>query len=404
MATASRRLPLLRPLSAAACALLAACGGGGKSNPTSVDQPELPSVQQGIFRDSPVTGLSYVSGSESGVTDAEGRFTCATGQDVAFSIGSLSLGQMPCATLAHPPALTSSGSFVDPRALNISRLLLVLDSDGDPTNGVGISEGLRSVAASWAPVDFAAADFPAELAQVISDVFSVDGRVIAVPPTSNEAYAHMEPRLACAYSGVFGGVLRTSANSGVGQAVVLVYRNPASGTDAFALMPYGSRDYLFAPITGFVTLGTRPTLTSTGDANVPSFDGAYATPDTISGQWVNPANDTGKNGTLSARRIGPVSGEYKFVGEYGANRDFGGLSVVWSGDSLSGEVYRTTNGEHLALTGVRVAGDEFELHLESVEETATAILMRDAAGEPVSLVGGWPGAYNGAFQAYGCRL
>ena len=52
-----------------ASALLLGCGGGGGGTPESTG-----SRLQGAFIDSPVSGLTYTAGTESGVTDTSGNF------------------------------------------------------------------------------------------------------------------------------------------------------------------------------------------------------------------------------------------------------------------------------------------------------------------------------------------
>jgi hypothetical protein len=128
---------------------------------------------------------------------------------VTFSIGQIVLGTAECSTLLHPPALRGSGSLFDPEALNIARLLLMLDGDQYPATGITISTGLRDIADNWAPVDFGAADFAAELVRIIADIASIEGRTVAAPPTTADAFSHLDASLACAYSGAFRGTFST---------------------------------------------------------------------------------------------------------------------------------------------------------------------------------------------------
>ena len=72
---------LLFPLFALA---LAACGGSGSSSTASV----------GTFTDAGlVSGLQYQTATQSGVTDANGKFHYLSGETVTFKVGNIVLGQ-----------------------------------------------------------------------------------------------------------------------------------------------------------------------------------------------------------------------------------------------------------------------------------------------------------------------
>jgi hypothetical protein len=121
--------------------IMVGCGGGGDGDGGTIDNtppppPPLEAVQNGVFKDSNVSGLDFESGLEIGITDANGRFTCETGKDVTFSIGSVVVGQAECTTLIMPPSLVTSGAIDDLETLNIARFLQMLDEDGSPTDGL----------------------------------------------------------------------------------------------------------------------------------------------------------------------------------------------------------------------------------------------------------------------------
>lgn len=65
-------------------ALLVACGGGGGGG-GSTSSSSATSV--GVFLDSPVAGINYRTESQSGQTDAQGRFNFVQGETVTFSVG-----------------------------------------------------------------------------------------------------------------------------------------------------------------------------------------------------------------------------------------------------------------------------------------------------------------------------
>ena len=125
-------------LAAAAILSLSGCGGGGGSS-----APAAATVT-GQFIDAAVAGLDYTcSGSgKVGVTNAEGEYTCNEGDSVEFSLGGYVLGSVTAANgIVTPYTLSPSDVKV---AINIAQLLQTIDEDGDPTNGITISEEMKA--------------------------------------------------------------------------------------------------------------------------------------------------------------------------------------------------------------------------------------------------------------------
>ena len=139
--------------------------------------------------------------------------------------------------------------------------------------------------------------------------------------------------------------------------------------------------------------------------------GRFSTPDRITGTWDNPAqigtieaNLLNSGGSLAAKRIGPSSGQYRFVGSIEGSSTFSALTLSLDGDAVSGEVFGITSGNVLAVAGTRSpVDDSIELTLEGASSPVTAQLLRDGRGRPSILTGGWPDS-DGSFTAYGCRL
>jgi cyanophycinase len=115
-------------LYAAIAFTLTACGGG--STPDA--------LLQGQWAD-PMAGLSYSTSSGlSGTTDALGRYNYRAGDTVLFTLGKLRLGEIPAgAQLAVADLAAATAS--DASTLNLAQLLLSLDEDANPANGVQIS-------------------------------------------------------------------------------------------------------------------------------------------------------------------------------------------------------------------------------------------------------------------------
>ena len=125
----------------ATLATTSACSGGGSSSPAaSVDNPLT-----GVFVDAPVEGLNYQTETMSGITDENGTFKYHEGETVTFMIGDLMLGSAPGSDIMTPIDLVP-GAFdeTDPTVTNICRLLQSLDWDGDLSNGIMITDTMRS--------------------------------------------------------------------------------------------------------------------------------------------------------------------------------------------------------------------------------------------------------------------
>lgn len=136
----SRRTTLLRrALATLLVASLVACGGSG-SGSGSLPATD-PTAGIATFIDSKVEGLSYRSFSYNGVTDKNGNFPYAPGEQVAFSVGDLVLGSVvPVGDKVTPLDLVPDAkSATDERVTRILRILQTLDADDDPENGIKIS-------------------------------------------------------------------------------------------------------------------------------------------------------------------------------------------------------------------------------------------------------------------------
>jgi len=182
-------------------AILMGCGGGGGDGTTSGGGV---STATGIFKDSNVSGLNYVSGSQSGVTGADGTFTYEVGQSVTFSVGGVTIGSVTGQSIVTPVDLVAGGSSSSMQVQNIVRFLMMLDVDGDASNGIVISSAVQTMAVNWSQVDFSTTDLSTALTSIISDATSVDG-VTHTLPSSTVAKSHMESTLLCVYAGAFRG-------------------------------------------------------------------------------------------------------------------------------------------------------------------------------------------------------
>lgn len=123
-------------LSIAAASVLMFTGCGSSSS-TPAETPDY----NGKFVDSAVAGVSFVCGSVSGTTAADGTFgTCPADSTTTFSIGGLTLGSSAVTGdgifFVTDIVGTSRDDISNEAVLKIAVLLQSLDSDGDPTNGI----------------------------------------------------------------------------------------------------------------------------------------------------------------------------------------------------------------------------------------------------------------------------
>lgn len=146
-------------------AFFACSGENEETTPNST-----PSVQTGIFIDAAVAGISYETATQSGITDANGHYNYLEGEDVVFSIGSISLPSTLARIVVTPLTIAVTESTSNPTAVNISRLLQTLDSDGNSSNGIQISESTRNSADSAIVFEQEVTAFEVEAIVILGDI------------------------------------------------------------------------------------------------------------------------------------------------------------------------------------------------------------------------------------------
>ena len=288
--------------SAAAAALygLAACGGGGSGGGPAAGPPvgpPAPTIASGVFKDSNVSGLSFASGGETGTTGTDGDFTYEVGQPVIFSVGGVTIGSAGGESIVTPIDLVPGSSSSTLEVQNIVRFLLMLDTDGEPTNGITISSAVQTMSDMWTPVDFATTDLATDLVTIISDAASVDGTLHALPDAV-PAQSHLESTLLCARSGAYQGTFEGD-DTGVFAVAVDALTGFVSGV--------GLSDVDQEPLTlsGSAAVGFDQTAAFiTGDVSSgATFSGQFDGPDEISGTWQR----LEETGTFSGVRFGSAA-------------------------------------------------------------------------------------------------
>lgn len=169
---------------------LIACGGGGGGGNSSQSTPS-PTVLTGVFMDSVVAGLDYLTETQSGSTNTAGEFQYLANQSITFSIGDIILGTTTAGPIITPLSLVEGAvDASDPRVLNIVRLLLTLDVDGDPSNGIEISSTVRD-AATGLSIDFASSTFEQDIQPFLDTAIGAGSQLVAL----NDAQNHFDTNL-----------------------------------------------------------------------------------------------------------------------------------------------------------------------------------------------------------------
>ncbi|WP_417344988.1 hypothetical protein [Ferrimonas sp.] len=294
--------------------LLAACGGGSENS-----SPQTEPLT-GYLKDSALSGVSYHTGSLSGVTGPNGDYQYRRGEQVTFNIGTLALGQAQGAPLTTPLELMTQYSYGDDEITNLVRLLMALDSDQLPGNGIQISEALRfqleqQIDASQMPLD---EDNIASLLSQLSFEDALGNTTTVTLPSTDQALVHLDNTLRCGYAGLYVGEY-SGDDSGVFAAAV----DPASLTVRGSLHSSQPYEPLFgieatAPI--FLSNPDEPiSMGITGAGSDAGFLGTISDYSTISGTWIWP--DVRRGGKFQAEKAveEEAGAQYKYVGTYTIN-------------------------------------------------------------------------------------
>ena len=110
--------------------LLIGCGGGSTSPGSTAA-----ATGEAFYVDSAVSGVDYSCGANSGVTGSRGEFTFEAGQNCTFSLDKIKLRDVTVDQLEN-------GKEIQETNMEIARVLLSLDTDRDPNNGIQVDTGI----------------------------------------------------------------------------------------------------------------------------------------------------------------------------------------------------------------------------------------------------------------------
>jgi len=211
----------------AAALVLAACGGSDSSSSFSTG------VNRGVFIDSPVAGVGYrtfdstPAETSEGTTDLQGRFSYRDGETVQFFIGSIILSEAltPADDVVTVLDITGAADTSDQHALNVARLLQSLDEDGDPSNGISISQDDTLLATDPIDLDTDKSTFEG----AIGDLMTATGNTLI---SETEAKDNLEDGLAIAelFTQLVGATLLAQEPNNIGGTSLIVILINDDGT------------------------------------------------------------------------------------------------------------------------------------------------------------------------------
>ncbi len=228
----SRKKSILAASTLFAVLSLAACGGS-----TTSDSGE---IKTGVFIDSAVEGLTYVSGHTTGKTDAAGTFKYENGQAVTFKVGDITLATLwPKAVMTPVDLVTGAVDESNSTVSNIAIFLQSIDDDDNPANGIKISAA-TDAAAKGKILSF---NLPAT-------TFSTDAALAAITATTmagasaklttlEDAQGHLRTtllsRLIGNYEGTYTGSAAGGFNLNLDAAGVISGTGTTNPTGSFAI-------------------------------------------------------------------------------------------------------------------------------------------------------------------------
>ena len=368
---------------------LSACGGGSSKSTK---------VLNGVFKDSNVAGLSFISGEEEGVTNDKGEFSYEEAQSVAFSIGGVALGSGAGKSVMTPLDLVENGSFASDEVINKTRFLMMLDENNKPSDGIVISSKVQEKAKSWGLVDFSSDNFPtADVNSIVVDASVEDGISHALP-TIATAGAHLKTTILCASSGAFVGT----------------YKGTEEGNFAFIVDPVAGdvkgstyKASAEAPVEVMTTTGVdygNDFEFVSSEAGAKSFTGKLSSADAMSGLWVDSANADNKGDFTGSRLGGKSDAVYRYTVVYKSNSgDTQGLYTfdVSKSNKVTGTSYDVSSKKESELSG-KIKDNKLTVDTKDGTEL-TGFIVDDT----LSITGVWINGNqqsNGSFEGGGCRL
>lgn len=344
---------------------VAGCGGGGKKTAG-------PKVFSGVFKDSNVQGLYYVSGRQKNITGVNGEYKYEENSNITFSIGGVNLGTAKAKAVMTPKDLVAGGEADSSAVLNRVRFLMTLDNNANASDGIIFSPKFQNIAkenienASWKAIDFASDDFENQVTPVLIAVAVAEGDSSRGLTSVEDALTHFTRTLEiiksterCVDAGAFTGTY-----SGTEQGNIAFILDPATGDIKGSLFNTAqSENHLPIAINKETAIDyetTKPEFISLSTSGI-KFSGVLrAGNNALEGTWVDKDDNT-KKGTFSAKRIAGNSGaKFRYNALYeGLNtNDLGVLAMDVVGNRVTGKLFNVKTATELEITG-SVTNEQF---------------------------------------------
>ncbi len=371
----------------AASLALSACGGGGGSSSAK--------ILNGVFKDTNVAGLSYLSGKLKGVTDQNGGFKYEEGSHVSFSVGKVQLGSAPGKPVMTPLDLVANGTLNSDEVINKVRFLMMLDKDNNPNNGIQISSKVLKKAESWAPVNFASASFPEQaVIDYLVDASVADG-ISHTIPDKNLALKHFRTTLLCANTGAYIGDYSGSESGKI--AMVL---DPVTGEVKGA--SYNPDNQVSVEVKSIEPIDYDANLSFvSAEDSAKKFTGKFSSTELMEGSWFDVSRSQQK-GNFSAKRIADSNSSaiYRYTVSYTGNDKGVFYFNIDRKNKISGSAYSVIKQKKVSLSGT-LNGKSFSARSSDGTQINGIINLQTQA-----LTGVWSNVsllQTGTFSGGGCR-
>jgi len=366
--------------------VLSSCGGSSSSSVKTV-------IMDGVFKDSNVSGLAYISADESGITNKNGQFSYEEGKNVAFSIGKLELGSGLGQPIMTPLDLVNNGSLKSAKVINKVRFLMMLDKDNKPSNGIEISSEVQEKAENWGQIDFTSLGFPTENVHSIITEASVADMTVHVLPDAETATTHLKTTLFCANAGAFVGSYSGSESGNIVLAI-----NPITG-EVFG-SSFNSDNEVSVEVKSTKALDYDEGLAFTSkEDSAKEFSGLLSSVNELRGTWVDSTNNLNSGSFTGTRHGGEADAVYRYTVAF-AGTDKGIFTFdVDKNKDVTGVVYSVSTKKETELSG-EISGNKLTVTTEDGNEI-TGFIVEDT----LAISGVWiKGIENGNFAGGGCKL
>jgi len=298
--------------------IITGCGGGSSSTGGTVTPANYVT---GKFVDATVVGITYKCGTSttvSGTTNANGEYTCQTGQAVAFYVGDILIGSVnsPLAVVTPLDLVGAGATPANTTVANIVRFLMSISSTDPATGTLTITPAVITAAAGKT------VDFTAPTATAIDTLISTL-KPGATVYSSAQATTHVTSSINGLFAGDYTGTY-SGAMSGT-WVVTIAANGTVSGTADGSALVSG---------TMATTLSTGSTYGFTGTAGGTPWVGTLnISTKVFSGTWNNGAGSSGTwTGTTSTG--GGTGSSTPTVTGYAPSAGAAGTIVTINGTNL----------------------------------------------------------------------